>query len=226
MITPEIKIIIADDHYLIREGFASFIGNTGIYKVVARASNGKELIELATVYHPDIIVTDIRMPCLNGIEATREIMRLKPGISVLGFSFLNSKHTIIEMLQAGAIGYISKCADFDEILEALINVHNKIPYCCSATKRTLGKDTISTICNQGLKVKSILTDQEKRVVIRIAKGMTTKEIAQELTVSSRTVDAHRRNILEKLRLKNVTSMLAYAIKHNLINIDEIVDNPN
>jgi two-component system, NarL family, response regulator NreC len=218
-----LKIVIADDHQLIREGLTNALHKNDSLKVLGQATNGQELVELVKEFQPDVVLTDIKMPILNGIEATRKIKAINPDIEVVGLSFIENEFAIVELLEAGALGYASKSSSIDEIIEAISKVYNKIPFYCSTTTAFLEKEIAVSSFNPYRRFKPIFTEQEIRVIRCITKGMTSQQISDYLGITVRTVDAHRRNILCNLKLKTPIGIMIYAIKNNLIAIDELPD---
>lgn len=180
MLVPSYRIVIADDHHLIREGLSSAIAKKSNHIIVAQAKNGKELIELVKVYKPDIVITDIKMPVLDGIEATKQIIKFNPDIGVIALSFMDNEYAVVDILQAGALGYLSKSADISEILEAISKVYNRLPYYCATTTRLLAKEIALSCFNPYKKFKPVFTEQELRVIRLISLGRSSKEVSDIL----------------------------------------------
>lgn len=216
MIQPhEIKIMIADDHPVLSAGLSRILQEKG-YQVLFTAANGQELINKIPVYNPHLVLMDVDMEVMNGIEATKVIKQKFPQIRILAMSMHQKKSVIEEMLQVGAAGYFLKNESEDELDEAIRLVMN-------------GKMYISEKVNEILYVKGSqsgllgnnknsihFSDRELAVLSAIAEGKTTEEIASELNISPRTVETHRGNLLTKSGARNVAQLVRYAITNNLI----------
>jgi two-component system, NarL family, response regulator NreC len=221
MTHPNITLIIADDHELIRDALKTALEKKAPFTVLATARNGNELIKLVKKHNPDVVITDIKMPVMDGIDATRCIRLSHPDISVMALTMIDNEFSIVEMLEAGALGYLNKGADITEIIEAVYKVYDKLPYYCSTTNACLGKQIAQSKFDPYEKFKPIFTEQEIRIIRLISKGIPTKQISAVLNIKPRTVDAHRRNILDNLQIKNSIGIMIYAIRHNLIKIEEL-----
>jgi two-component system response regulator NreC len=209
-----VTVIVADDHPLIRDSFRFAFTKTPGYRLAGEAANGEELIRLTEIVKPDIIITDIAMPVMNGIDATRHITKQFPCIKVIALSMLDEESSIIDMLEAGAKGYLLKSADINEICYAVQQVlHGKMYFCKEATQNLTRKQVQSS--NEKQKVRVVLTEQEKNIVKLICKGYSNKEISKHLFLSTRTIEWHRAKILFKLDSKNSAAMVEYGIKNNL-----------
>lgn len=221
--TRTIKIAIADDHEMVRYGFKTFIGhqNSANFKFIAEASNGIELVEKVKKYRPDIVVTDIRMPEMDGIQACRIIKEKYPTTKVIVFSLLEEENIVLEMLYAGANGYVVKGTDKEEILEAIITVSEGLPYYCSTiSKKLFGALGCSNSNKQ--KTKRIqLSLKEIKVIGLICKQLTTKQIAATLQLSTRSIDDHRYNIQEKTGAKNVVGIVLHALINGIVKLSEL-----
>jgi DNA-binding NarL/FixJ family response regulator len=219
--TP-ITIILADDHELFRDGFSSMLKEQPDIELVGEAKDGEHLITLTRSLQPDIIVTDIAMPNMNGIEATKIILNEFPHIGIIALSMSNQDNLILQMMEAGALGYLIKNAHKDEIVEAIKTVYKGDKYYC---RSTTGKLTKLLTYNNYLPVSeqktSLFSSKEFAIIRLICKGNSSQEIANELKHSVRTIDSYRKNILKKMNVKNVTGILKYAIKHKIYSPEEI-----
>jgi DNA-binding NarL/FixJ family response regulator len=216
----QINILIADDHKLFRDGIKSLLLSHQEFNVVAEASTGEELIDIAMRMEADIIITDISMPGINGIEASRKIMELKPKTSTLILSMYNSEEFVMDAIKAGAKGYLPKDVAPDELFEAIIEIANGGEYFSKSISDKVFKSFISQTRMKSGKTPSLptLTERELEVVKLVAEGYLNKEIADKLNISIRTVDTHKNNILQKLKLKSTVELVKYAIRHDLIKI--------
>lgn len=222
--TPPIKIVIADDHELFRIGFKHFLQTycSDEIEIAGEARNGQDLIELVTVHQPDVVITDIQMPVLNGIQACKAIKRSHPSTPVIAFSMFSDNYNIIEMLQSGASGYLSKNSDKEEMVEAIKTVSHRTSYYCS----TISDKMYGTLLNSNkkrLSNKNIYFGPQEVIVMRhICRQLTTKEIAAEMHLSTKTIDHYRQNILEKIGAKNVVGIALYSIVYEIVKYAELL----
>jgi DNA-binding NarL/FixJ family response regulator len=216
-----LSIVVADDHELVRDGLKAALEKKGDFKVIGQAANGRELIELVSGLHPDIVVTDINMPVVNGVQAAKVISSLYPDIGIIAISFMDNEFAVVEMLEAGALGYITKSSDVSELREAIWKVYSKIPYLCSSTSVFLGQQIAQSSFDPYKKFKPLFTEQEIRIIRLIALGKNSREISDLLEIKLRTVDAHRRNILENLNIKSPVGIMIYAIKNHIVSLEEL-----
>lgn len=210
-----IKIILADDHKLLRTGLKNIIEQKFNMQIIAEASDGREAIKLCYKLTPDVIVMDVSMPGLNGIEAASQIIKHNSEIKIIGLSMHSSKQFIQGMFKAGALGYLLKDGDSDELLNAISTVVRN--------KRYLSKDINQEFLNlikKGENLnKEFLSAREKEVLQLIAEGKSSKEIAEILFLSSKTVDVHRNNIMKKIDLYTIPELTKYAIQKGLTTLD-------
>lgn len=190
MFRRNIRVVIADDHCLFRNGLRNLLSQIRHIEVIGEAMNGQELVRRSVELSPDIILTDINMPLMDGIMATREIARRRPGTGVIVLSAYNKEEPILRMLEAGALGYVLKSADNEEISEAISTVSEHKPYFC---KEVTEKLTEIVSRNYQLPPDADLhfTDREKEIMRLICREFTSKEIAYSLSLSKRTVEGHR-----------------------------------
>ncbi|MFC1490661.1 response regulator [Candidatus Latescibacterota bacterium] len=215
----KIKILIADDHKILREGLRLLLSKEPDFDVIAEASSGKAAIQLACELKPDIILMDISMPDINGIEATKKILSKVPKVKILALSTYSDKRFITEMFNAGASGYLVKDCAFDEVSTAVRTV--------AANQKFVSPSIMDTVVDLFLD-KNIpskektreLTERETEILRMITQGKNTKEIASELFISVKTVDTHRQHIMDKLDIHNVVELTKYAISTGLISIDQ------
>jgi len=213
-----LRVLLVDDHKLLRESLRYLLNLEGDIEVVGEAGNAKEALDLAAHMHPDIVIMDIGMPGINGIEATRQLIDLVPDVKVIALSGYTDRHFVDEMLNAGASGYISKAAAGDELLKAIRAVERNEPYFCPDVLMALMTSMRKIQSNEELRIPSILTPREREVLCLLAQGKRSSEIAWELFIAVSTVDVHRRNIMNKLDLHNVAELTQYAIREGLIKV--------
>jgi DNA-binding NarL/FixJ family response regulator len=210
-----IKILLVDDHRLMRYGLRSLISHTPDMEIVAEAENGRVAVELARELSPDVIIMDIEMPDLNGIEATRHIVTESPEIKVIVLSMHSDRQVIAEMLKAGAKAYLLKDSEPDELVKAIQTVVANKTYLCPEIADVVAKSYVEYLLTSECSVSSILTPRECEVLQLLAEGKTTKEIADHLCISANTVETHRRHIMDKLDIHTISGLTKYAIRHKL-----------
>ncbi len=208
-----IGILLADDHAILREGLKNLLSSENDMTVVAEVSDGRSAIELARTLNPDVIIMDVGMPNLNGIEATRQIVAAHPSVRLIALSALADRRYVSGMLHAGAMAYVIKSAAGDDLVKAIR---------CVLRNRTF----ISPEIAQSAFVPAVppgsddflprLSQREREILQRLAEGQTSNQIAIELGISTRTVETHRRNIMKKLDLHNLADLTRYAIREGLI----------
>jgi len=218
-----IKIVIADDHELFRMGFTHYLQTycPDDIKITGEARNGRDLVDLVATHQPDVVITDIQMPVLNGIQACKAIKRDHPSTSVIAFSMFSDINNIMGMLQSGASGYLAKSSDKEEMVEAIKTVNSRTSYYCS----TISDKIYGTLLNSNKKrrdnKKIYFGPQEVNVMRNICRQLTTKEIAKEMRLSVKTVDHYRQNILEKIGARNVVGIALYSIIYDIVKHSEI-----
>lgn len=202
-----LTVLIADDHSLIREAWELTINATPGFTVLAACGNGNEAVELARTLRPDIVLMDINLPGLDGIEATQQIRRYAPVSKVLAVSSHTHPTYARRMLQNGASGYLTKMASAGELFEAMTAVSNNKKYVCHEMKSSFAKQYCSD--DKGKEKLNSLSQREVEIIKLVKEGFSSKEIAQQLFLSVRTVEVHRHNILRKLDLKNSASLIDF-----------------
>jgi len=213
------KIIIVDDHEIFRKGLRMVINKFDNATVVAEATNGQEFIDLLSTTDVDIVLMDIQMPILNGIDACKKALEIKPELAIVALSMYGEEKYLQSMLEVGARGFLLKNIDKEKLHKAIdvISIGNN--YFSEELLSFFTQKYFSKPKNPDLTPK--LTERELEVLILIAKGQTDKEIADNLFISERTVNGHRANLISKTGSKNTVNLLVYAIKNNLINLDKI-----
>ena len=215
----QLNVIIADDHAIIREGLKSLLETKGI-KVLDIAKNGREAVEKAVSLKPDVMMMDISMPDLNGVEATAMIRREVPHTRVIALSMHSGKSIIDKMFAAGASGYILKESAFDEIYDAIQGVIRGNFYLTPSIARMYVDDPILQNGSwDSLPKFSKISKKEREILQLVAEGVKTRDIAEKLGVSIKTVETHRRNIMKKLNIFSVAGLTKYAIQEGIISLD-------
>jgi len=211
----KIKIIIADDHQLFRNGLKLLLNSFTEFEVTGEASNGEEFLSLLHTIPADIALMDISMPEMDGIEATRKGLKIKPSLNIIALSMYGEDEYYYKMVDAGAKGFLLKDSDISEVREAIITVMKGGSY----FSQELLYHVIQKIKMREQESKSaILSKREKEILLKICEGMSNQEIAETLFISKRTVDKHRANLLGKTNSKNTASLILYAIRNKLIEI--------
>lgn len=213
-----IKVVIADDHELFRDGLKLMLGSFTHITICAEAENGKQLIELVEVHQPDIVITDINMPEVDGIAAAKIISERHPATGIIALSMYDDDDLIIDMLEAGAIGYLLKNAHKNEVIAAIESVNSGNPYHCQNTsKKLLHLIKTSRYNPYKGKAKSVFDEKELKIIELICNQLTAKEIAEKIFLSPRTIEGLKIKIMDKMQVTNNVGIAIYAIKHRLIN---------
>lgn len=213
-----IKIILADDHAVLRHGLSRSFEQEDNIDVAGQAKDGHTTIELVKELLPDIVVMDISMPDLNGLEATRRITRDYPQVKVIGLSVHSSDKYIREMFRAGASGYLLKNCPFEELVEAIKTVYGGKTFISPSIGDTIVKEYASKP-DEEKSVFSILSQREREVLQLLAEGKTTKQVGLSLHISPKTVEAHRLRIMGKLNIDNIAQLTKYAIQEGLTELE-------
>jgi len=212
----KIKVVIVDDHTLFRDGLKLILNNASETEVVGEASNGKEFLNQSAKYENTIVLMDIEMPVMNGIEATRLAVESNPTIKIIALSMFDDYEYYYQMIEAGAKGFLLKNSEMEEVLQAIKLVDQGESFFSKELLLSVVK-SMSELKGSQNKMDN-LSEREIEVLHLICKGYSNQEIADKLFLSKRTVDKHRANILEKTGSKNTASMVMYAIRNKLIKI--------
>jgi DNA-binding NarL/FixJ family response regulator len=214
-----IKIILADDHTIVRQGLAKLLEGEACFQIVGEAENGREVVSQVEVLRPDVVIMDIAMPILNGIEATRQIVRCFPETKVIILSMYSNDRYIDEVLRLGAFGYLLKDSSGTDIVKAIYSVMQGNIFLSPTISKKVVEDFVS------FKKKSLeqnlynkLTNREREVLQLIAEGYSTKEIADILYVSSSTVKTHRNHLMDKLHLYKNFQLIHFAIQLGIVEL--------
>lgn len=215
-----IKIVIADDHKLLREGLSLLLSKQADIQVVGQASNGREALQLAERFEPDVVVMDVSMPDLNGIDATRQILSRSKNVRVIGLSMHSDRQFVAEMFRAGAAGYLLKDSAFEELASAIRKVVEKEqPFIAPKVIGFSIDEYSASAASTAVPIFPRLTDREREVLQGIAEGKGTKEIAAELHLSAKTVETHRQHLMDKLEIYSVAELTKFAIREGLTTLD-------
>lgn len=215
MLTSEapIRVVIADDHELLREGLRQVLASDPSIQVEGLAANGAELVDLVARVRPQVVLTDIVMPILDGVAATRRIIEMAPDTGIVALSTFDSPSMVIEMLRAGACGYLLKNVDRHELIEAIHAASRQEEYFCRVVAGRLAQFVLTNGVHE---LPGDRFDERELAVIRcICEEHTTEEIAQELFIAKRTVDGIRARILSKMRVRSTAGLVLYALLHGL-----------
>ncbi len=213
-----IKIILADDHKIIREGLRALLEKEPDMEVVGEANDGIATVRLTKNLNPDIVIMDIGMPDMNGIEATRQIISETKGVKVIALSMHSDRRFVLQMLKAGASGYLLKDSAFEELALAIKTVMLGQPYLSPKITDVVIKEYIISMPENEETVFTKITAREREVLQLIAEGKSTKQIASFLNVSVKTIETHRQQIMEKLNIHSIAELTKYAIREGIASL--------
>ncbi len=222
--TEKIRLLIADDHEIFRDGLNLMLSKQKNVELVGEAGDGESLVQLARFQKPHVVLTDIKMPGMDGVEATRQILEFLPSCKIIALSMFDEENLIVDMLEAGARGYLLKNADKKEILEAIATVIENNNYYCRHTSDRLATLIVKSKFNPDGPRKQKLpefNDREIEIIKYICQQYTAQEIGEKMFLSKRTVEGYRTKILEKMNVKNTAGVVIFALRHQLIKEDEI-----
>ena len=210
-----IKIMVVDEHKILREGLSTLIAKQPEMEIIGEATDGREALQLLEKNTPDLILMDVTMPNLNGIEATRKIKAKKPGIEIIALSLHSDRRYVLGMIDAGASGYLLKECAFEELVRAINTVMSKKKYLSPGISDILIDEYVKKTTTDKPTIYSKLTPREREILQLIAEGKNTKEIARYLFISVKTVETHRRHIKKKLKVESVAELTKIAIREGL-----------
>jgi two-component system response regulator NreC len=217
----KIRLILADDHAVVRSGIRMLLEAQPDIEIVAEAETGRQAVEQVRRLKPDVVLMDVQMPELNGIEATQQIKKMVPGTAVLALTMHEDDQYFFEMIRAGASGYVPKRAAPDDLVTAIRTVARGEIFLYPSLATRLVQDYLKRAdSGEQPLVYDDLTPREREVLVLIAEGLTNAEIANRLVISVKTVDRHRENIMRKLNMHNRIDLVKYAIRKGLIDLDE------
>ena len=217
---PAIRVLLVDDHTILREGVRALLANEPEIVVVGEAGDGEEALEKVEALRPDVVLMDMVMPRMNGLEATGHIKRRHPEVKVLILSMYDDDEYVQQVIQAGASGYLLKGMAADDLILAIREVQGGSSFLNPAVAAKLIEDYVRRVRGDGGAMSAEpLTAREREVLKLIAEGNTNQEIADVLCLSRKTVESHRANIMRKLDLHDVTELVKYALRSGLIRLD-------
>jgi len=215
-----INILLVDDHKLMREGIRFMLEQETDLSVIGEASNGREALELCSELHPNIIVMDINMPDMNGTEATRRIRKDFSNTRIVALSMHSDKYIVMQMLKAGASGYLLKDCSGQDIVTAIRSVHEGKSFLSPEITGVVIENYVQQTSLEAAEEPAKLTTKEREVLQLIAEGFTSKEIASHLNIAAKTVDNHRVNVMDKLGIRSVAELTKFAIRHGITHLDK------
>jgi DNA-binding NarL/FixJ family response regulator len=214
----KIRIVVADDHKIMREGLKALIDKQPDMEVAAEAQDGLTATKLARKLLPHVIIMDIGMPEMNGIDATREIVAENKDVKIIALSMHSDRRFVLEMLKAGASGYLLKDSAFEELVTAVHTVMTGQSYLSPRITDIVVKEYLHNLPRNDSTVFTILTQREREVLQHLAEGKTTKQIASTLNLSVKTVETHRQQIMDKLQIRSVAELTKYAIREGITSL--------
>ena len=214
-----IKVVLADDHQIVRHGLRTLLSAEPDIEVVGEADNGRAVVRMVQDLSPQVVIMDISMPDLNGIEATRQILGDTTGVKVIALSMHSDSLFVLNMFQAGASGYLLKDCALEELVKAVRTVMNRKIYLSPGISDIVIKDFVLGWSSNESSAYSILTAREREVLQLMAEGKSTNQIAESLCVSVKTVEAHRKQMMNKLDIHSVAELTKYAIRQGLTSLE-------
>jgi DNA-binding NarL/FixJ family response regulator len=212
-----IRILLADDHTIVRQGLKKLLEERTEWEVVAEAGDGREAVRLAEQHKPDVAIVDVAMPLLNGIEATRQIVKRSPATRVLVLSMHADDAYVVQILQAGATGYLLKDSADVDLIKAVAEVARGKSFFSPAIARVMLDDYVKQLADKGVTDRyESLSEREREIFQLIAEGKANKEMAALLSISPSTVETHRARIMEKLDLHSAAEIVLYAVRRGVI----------
>jgi two-component system response regulator NreC len=214
-----IRVLLADDHKITRQGLRSLLEKQQEIEVVAEAENGRSAVRLAAEMAPDVVIMDLTMPDLNGVEATRQILSKSPDIKIVALSMHSDALFVTEMLKSGAAAYLLKDCAFEELTRAIKTVMENKTYLSPSISGVVVEDYIHRLSKSDFSGPDVLSNREREVLQLMAEGNSTKQIAVKLHISVKTVETHRRQIMSKLDIHTVAELTKYAIRKGLTSLE-------
>lgn len=213
-----IRVVLADDHKIMREGLCSLLRNDPRVEIAGVAEDGRSAVQLAREQKPDVVVMDVAMPDLNGIEAARRIKAEMPDVRILALSMHADKRYISSMLQAGASGYLLKDCAFKELVQAIHTVARRQVYLSPSIAALVTEDYVRQLMTRDASPAAILSPKEREVLQLMAEGHSTKQIAASLNLSVKTIETHRQQVMEKLDLHSIAELTKFAVREGLTSL--------
>jgi DNA-binding NarL/FixJ family response regulator len=218
----KIKILIADDHAVFRDGLITILNGDSTLEFAGAAENGIDLVALAKRVKPDIILTDIRMPGLDGIDATKTIIKDQPAVGVIALSMFNEESLVVDMLNAGAMGYLLKSSEKSDILEAIHSVRKGTNFYCKKTSQQL----VGLIRERGLQLTTLIqvnplfNDKELEIIRLICSDFTSRDIGEHFNQSFRTIEGYRQKIMQKMKVNGTAGIVLFAIRNGIFRVEK------
>ncbi len=212
-----IRLLLADDHKIVREGLRALVETQPGMEVIGEAENGRSAVRLTKELLPDAVIMDVAMPDLNGIEATRQIVAEVPQVKIIALSVHADRRLVIQLIRAGASGYLLKDCTFEELTDAIRTVvEQNTVYLSPRIADVVVKEYLRKVPGTEVSVFSLLSNREREVAQLVAEGKSTKEIASALCVSVKTIETHRQQIMKKLNVRSTADLVKLAIREGLI----------
>ncbi|MHB9111948.1 MAG: response regulator [Thermoleophilia bacterium] len=217
----KIRILLADDHAILRAGLVRLLSEEPDIEVVGEADNGREAVQKVQELHPDIVLMDIGMPVMNGMEATKQIKKRDQDVKILVLTMHDNEEYLFQVLQAGASGYVLKKAADSDLVNAIHVVNRGDCFLYPSAAKMVVEDYLEKLKHGQEPTSSFdtLTDREREILTLVAEGYTNREIAEALFISVKTVETHKANIMEKLNLHKRAELVRYAIKKGMLQVD-------
>ncbi|MBA7564419.1 Transcriptional regulatory protein DegU [subsurface metagenome] len=215
----KIRILLADDHQIMREGLKALLEKHSSMEVIAEAENGIQTLEIARREKPDVIIMDIAMPDINGIEATRQLKSEMKNIKIVALSMHSDRRFVTETLKAGASAYVLKQSAFEDLEKAIKTVMVNRTFLSADILETVVGDYVSQLTKSEYEAYRQLSNRERQVLQLLAEGNSTKEIAYKLHVSVKTIESHRQNIMTKLSIHNLAGLTKFAVREGLTSLE-------
>jgi DNA-binding NarL/FixJ family response regulator len=216
----KVKLLVADDHKIFRQGIKKLLEEESDLQVVGEAADGREAVKKATELKPDVILMDIAMANLNGLEATKQIKKVLPSTKVIMLTMHKNEEYILQSFQAGASGYILKEGAVEELVSAIRSIHSDKSFLSPTISKTLIDAYLRKMETGKTETPfDLLTDREREVLQLIAEGYTNREVAKQLFISVKTVEAHRAHIMQKLNIHDIAKLVKYAIQKGLVDLN-------
>jgi two-component system, NarL family, response regulator NreC len=215
----KIRVLLADDHRLFRDGLRTLLEQQADVEVVGVAVDGQSALAQVAACRPNVVLMDVSMPGLNGLEATRRLQADHPEVAVLMLSMHADHRFVVEALRAGALGYVLKDCEVGELREAILTVHKRQIYLSRSIAEEVVRDYLALAGNRPDSAFSVLSAREREVLQMLAEGRSAKDIASTLNVSIKTVETHRKNLMDKLNIHSIAELTKYAIREGLTHLD-------
>ncbi len=214
----KIRVVVVDDHTIVRDGICALLGLAGDMEVVGEATNGMEALEVVSKLMPDVVLMDLAMPIMGGLEATRQITKEFPRTKVLILTQYDDNEYVFPAIEPGAYGFVTKKAASSELTSGIRSIHHGDSFLSPSVARLLVEDYQQGAVKKGLDPYERLTDRERDILKLVVEGHTTQEIADILVISPRTVEGHKTNLMAKLGVRNRVELVKYALRKGIITI--------